>query len=195
MKHLNQMLLLGCLSAILAGCGSAPSHFYTLSPAAVGDGKSQANYAVAVGPVSVPAEVNRPQMTVQISPNQVEVDEFHRWAAPLNENIARVVAADLAKLLGTPRVAAVPPANFAPDWRVSVDIQKFCSVPGKMVRIDALWVVSKIGGNVSYSGRTVAAENVAAGNFDALAAAHSRALAKVSADIAAAIRAAAAENP
>ena len=65
-----------------------------------------------VGPVSIPAEVDRPQFTVQVAPNRVAIDEFNRWAAPLNENIARVVAGDLAALLGTPRVAACPLANF-----------------------------------------------------------------------------------
>jgi hypothetical protein len=45
------------------------------------------------------------------------------------------------------------------------------------------------------SGRTVAREGVTDSSFDALAAAHSRALATVSEDIAAAIRAEAARKP
>ena len=150
---------------------------------------------MAVGPVTVPAEVDRPQFTVQIATNRVAVDEFNRWAAPLNENIARVIGGELSTLLGTQRVATGSFASFNPDYRVSLEIQKFESVPGKSVQIDAVWLVlRKSVGGVSLSGRTIAVEP-AAGDYDALAAAHSRALAKVSRDIAAAIRTEAETKP
>jgi uncharacterized lipoprotein YmbA len=189
MKPTNQLFLLAAAAAIMAGCSSPSSRFYTLNSTATGDGKSHANYTLAVGPVSVPMEVDHPQFTIQVTTNRVAVDEFNRWAEPLNNNIARVVAADLATLLGTPRVAAAPLANFKPDYRVTIEIQKFISDPGKMVRIDALWVVSKAGGENLVSGHTVSGEQATDDSRDALAAAHSRALAKVSLDIAAAIRA------
>jgi uncharacterized lipoprotein YmbA len=51
-----------------------------------------------VGPVSVPASVDQPEFVVQVAPNRVEVDEFNRWATPLNDAIAQVVAGDLVKL-------------------------------------------------------------------------------------------------
>ena len=193
--YFKNLTVIMCVSVITAGCASAPSKFYTLNSTAKGDGASAANYAVAVGPVTVPAEVDRPQFTVQVAPNRVAVDEFNRWAGPLNENIARVVAGDLGVLLGTPRVATGSLANFSPEYRVSLDIQKFVSVPGKSAQIEAVWVVRKSAGGISLSGRTVADETVAADTFDALAAAHSRALAKVSSDIAAAIRSGAETKP
>ena len=59
--------------------------------------------------------------------------------------------------------------------------------------VDAVWAVRGAKGGAR-SGRTVAREGVTDSSFDALAAAHSRALATVSGDIAAAIRAAAAER-
>lgn len=195
MKYFHQLPVLVLAAVLAAGCKSAPSHFYTLNATAAGDGSSQANYAVAVGPVTVPAEVDRPQFTVLLTQNQVAIDEFNRWAEPLNSGIARVVAGDLAALLGTPRVAAGPLPNFKPDYRVTIDIQKFMSEPGKMVRIDALWVISKANGAELLTGHTVAGEQVTENNFGALAAAHSRALAKISSDIAAAIRSDANEKP
>jgi len=188
-KYFNYLIFTAVIAVFTAGCTSAPSKFYTLNSAAVSDGKSQANYAVAVGPVSVPAEVDRPQFTVQVAPNRVEIDEFNRWAEPLNENIARVIAADLSTLLGTPRVAAVSLANFEPAYRVTIDIQKFESEPGHAAQVEAVWVVRKSVGGTIFSGRTDANEPVKADGYDALAAAHSRALARISSDIAAAIRA------
>jgi len=187
-KHFPQLIVTVAIALIAAGCASAPSRFYTLNPAAIGDGQSAASYTVAVGPVTIPAEVDRPQFTVQLTQNRVAIDEFNRWAEPLNDAIARAVAADLAALLGTPRVSAVPLANFDPAYRVSLDIQRFVSNPGHGVRIDALWVVRQPVRGVSLSGHTVVGESVTDDSYDALAAAHSRALAKLSSDIAAAIR-------
>lgn len=190
----HQLIAIAFVAIVTAGCASAPAKFYTLNSTAKGDGTSAANYAVTVGPVTIPAEVDRPQFTVSVAPNRVAVDEFNRWPAPLNDNIARVVAADLATLLGTPRVAAGSLANFNPDYRVALDIQKFESVPGKSAQIEAVWVVRKSAGGVLLSGRTIAREP-ATGDYDTLAAAHSRALAKVSGDIAAAIRTEAEAKP
>ncbi len=186
-KQFVHFTVIAFVAVVAAGCASAPSRFYTLNSTAKGNGTSAANYAVAVGPVTVPAEVDRPQFTVQLAPNRVAVDEFNRWAAPLNENIARVVAGDLATMLGTPRVTSGALTSFIPDYRVTLDIQKFASVPGKSVQIEAVWIVRKSAGGVSLSGRTIASEP-APGDYEALAAAHSRALAKVSSDLAAAIR-------
>jgi uncharacterized lipoprotein YmbA len=186
--QITQLISIACVAVIAAGCASAPSKFYTLNATAKSDGASAANYSVVVGPVSIPAEVDRPQFTVQVAPNQVGVDEFNRWAAPLNENIARVVAEDLTTLLGTSQVSTLPLANFEPAYRVSIEVQQFESAPGKSATVEAVWVVRKTEGKVSLSGHTLATEPVSGDSFDALAAAHSRALAKVSTDIAAAIR-------
>jgi uncharacterized lipoprotein YmbA len=187
--------LLSIASVALAagGCASATARFYTLDATATAGAAPAAHYAVLVGPVSVPPAVDRPQFVVQAAPNRVDVDEFNRWAAPLNDAIARAVAGDLAVLLGTQDVAVAPLANFKPAYRVSINVQRFESVPGETVLVDAVWAVSKTAGAETSSGRTVAHESVQGKGFDALAAAHSRALAKVSSDIAAAIRAANAE--
>jgi uncharacterized protein len=180
----------------LAGCGpSATARFYTLNSTATAQSGPATSYAVAVGPVSVPGAVDRPQFVVQVTRNSVALEEFNRWAAPLDEGIARVVAGDLTALLGTSEVATVPlPPGFMPAYQVTIDVQRFESAPGKGVVVDAVWVVRRSAGGNPRRGRTVASDTVEGGGFDALAAAHSRALAKVSSDIAVAIRAAAAEK-
>jgi uncharacterized protein len=195
-NRMNNFIVVLLFALVVAGCSSAPSRFYTLNSTATDDGAASSNVAVIVGPVSVPAEVDRPQFTVQVAPNRVAVDEFNRWAAPLSDNIARAVAGNLTVLLGTPRVATIPAANFAAAYRVTISIQRFETVPGKSVLVDAVWVVRPPAvGAVAQSGRTLASEKVSEDSYDALAAAHSRALAKVSTDIAAAIRAEADAKP
>jgi len=185
--------VLALVALALTGCGrTAISRFYTLDSVATPDAGPLASYGIVVGPVTVPSSVDRPEFVVQVTPNRVAVDEFNRWAGPLDESIARAVAGDLAALLGTPRVATAPAANFEAAFRVTIDVQRFDSMPGHDVVVEAVWTVRKAKGGKTRSGRTVAREPVTDTSFDALAAAHSRALAAVSSDIAAAIRAEAA---
>ena len=188
----TSVLALTFVGALAAGCASAPSRFYTLAATATPVGAPSARYAIVVGPVSIPAEVDRAELVVQVAPNRVEIDEFNRWAAPLDDGIGRAVAGDLATLLGTPDVAVGPATGVAPAYRVTLDVQRFESVPGKEVLVDVIWVVRVTADGTAHSGRTVSREAVSAPDFDALPAAHSRALARVSGDIAAEIRKAAA---
>src|SRR5271166_6602514 len=172
------LVLIALVAALAAGCGTtAPSRFYTLDSTAAADGTPPARCAVIVGPVSVPASVDRAEFVVQVAPNRVEIDEFNRWAAPLGDSIASIVAANLTVLLGTPEVATAPLANFNPDYRVTINVQRFESVRAEAAIVEAVWAVQKRGGGPSRSGRTVAREAVQGEGFDALAAGHSRALA------------------
>jgi uncharacterized protein len=184
------------LLAAAAGCGtSASARFYTLDPTASPNGAPLVHATVMVGPVTIPAAVDQPQFVVQVAPNRVAVDEFNRWAAPLNDSIARAVAGDLVVLLGTPDVATAPLANFDPAYAVTIEVQRFDSIRGEAALLDAVWTVRKTANGETRSGRTTAREAVQGDGFDALAAAHSRALAKLSGDIAAAIRAEAEQHP
>ena len=190
--RLMHVLSLALFAATAAGCGAtAPARFYTLDAVATADAAPPMATSILVGPVSVPAAVDRPQFVVQVAPNRVEIEEFNRWAAPLNDSIARAVAGDLAVLLGTADVAVAPLANFDPAYRVSIGVQRFESTPGEAALVEAVWTVRATAGGKTRSGRTIAREPVEGEGFEALAAAHGRALAKLSADIAAAIRAAA----
>ena len=122
---------LSALAALAAGCASPPSRFYTLSGTAT-PAATSSNLSVAVGPVSIPAEVDRPEIVVSTGPNQVQLDEFNRWASPLQDNIARVIAENLVAMLGTPRVALFPQTLSADaDYRVAIEVQTFRSAPGE----------------------------------------------------------------
>jgi uncharacterized protein len=177
----------------LSGCGTAQPHFYSLTSSATPAGAPSASTAVLVEPVSVPAAVDQPQIVVQVAPNRVEVEEFDRWDAPLSDSIARAVAGDLSVLLATPEVATAPLADFNPTYTVVINVQRFESVKDQSALLDAVWVVRNAAGKTR-SGRTIAQETPQGQGFEALAVAHSRALTKLSQDIAAAIRAGAGEQ-
>jgi uncharacterized protein len=172
-----------------AGCASPRSYFYTLNSAAK-PGATRADTSVVVGPVSVPAEVDRSQIVVRLAPNQVAIDEFHRWASPLPDAIARVVAENLAAMLGTPHVTVFSqPTAVGARYRVLVDVLRFESAPGEAAALDAVWTVRSTKDGSTRSGRTTVSEPVPDREYATLAAAHSRALGRLSADLAGAIQA------
>jgi uncharacterized lipoprotein YmbA len=177
----------------LAGCGSSPAvRYYTLNaveaPAATA-GPAKAALTVTVGPVSVPEVVDRAQIVLRVDANRVELSEFDRWAEALKLAIPRVVAASLAQQIAEARVFVFSPSAPPADFRVLIDVERFESEPAKAVTVEASWSILPRAKGEPKSGRSVVREPVATAGYDALVAAHSRALARISADIAGAIRA------
>lgn len=190
MKRLATILFSCALAALITGCASsAPSRFYTLSPTAAAPAAPPSSCSVSVGPISVPAVVDRPQIVVRTGPNQVFIDEFERWASPLKGDIARIVAENLVSMLGTPQVVVFPQSTATDaSYRVVIDVLRFESEPGRAATLDALWTVSSAKNGQSHRGHTTINEPTQDDGYAALIAAHSRALGRLSAEIAAMIR-------
>jgi uncharacterized lipoprotein YmbA len=176
------------LALLLAGCASPPERFYTLSPAGIPKPVANPAYRVAVGPVSIPALVDRPQIVARTGAERVTLAEQSRWAAPLKDNVTYVVAGNLALLLGDALVAADSQSAAAgADFRVLLDIQRFDSTLGEAATLEVLWTVTDANGGPATSGRALIREPAAGPDYDAIVSAHNRALAVVSRQIAAAI--------
>lgn len=176
---------------VLVGCGSSPkANFYTLDSGALPpQAPTAAPYRIAIGQVSVPDMIDRPQIVTHSGANQVTIDEFARWAEPLKGEIPRVIASNLARELPGALVSTYPQsASMAADCKVTIEVQRFDSAPGDAVTVEVLWTLRPARGE-STSGRAVAREATGGPGYDALVAAHSRALAAVSRDIATAVRA------
>jgi Uncharacterized protein conserved in bacteria len=145
----------------------------------------QANCSVSVGPISVPAVIDRQQIVILTGPNQVFMDEFNRWASPLKDNIGRVVVENLVSILETTQVTLFPQSTAADaSYRAVIEVLRFDSEFGKAATLDALWTVISAKDGQSHRGRTTLTEATQGGDYAALAAAHSRALGKLSAEIA-----------
>ena len=184
------LLAIVCMATGLAtGCATQqPFRYYTLrvavEPAAVAS-----TLVIALGPVTVPAVVDRPEIVVSTGRNELKLDDFNRWASPLQDNLFRVIADDLSTLLGSPRVIRFPqPLAADPDYRVAIEVRSFESNLGESAAIDAVWTIRRMKDRKTQTGQTSVRERIADPGYEALAGAHSRAAAKLSQDIADAIR-------
>lgn len=190
-------LILCVLAALLAGCSSAPAtRFYMLNPSAEPAAGPSAGYSLSVGPVLIPAAVDRPQIVLQTGPNQVFIAEFDRWAAPLREAIPRVVVENLSLMLGAQDIAMFPQSGPADaSYRITIDILRFESLPGKAAVVDARWTIRSTKDGRTGSGRAKITEAVRADGYPELVAAHSRALEQLSRRVAQTVREVDASKP
>ena len=188
MRRPATLAMLLAAAALAAGCASSPpSRFYTLAATAP-PAATPSTLFVAVGPVTVPSVVDRPEFVVNAGPNELRLDEFNRWAAPLQDSVSRAIAENLGAILGTPRVILFPQQLATdPEYRVAVEVRTFESTPGAGTALDAVWTIRRAKDGRTQTGRTSARETVSDGSYEALAAAHSRAVTRLSQDIAGAI--------
>ena len=200
------------LAVLLSACSSTPkTSYYTLSAAPLPSAAATSSgTSVMVGPVSLPDSLDQPLLVVQSGNNQVSMSEYHRWAGSLKGDIGRVIAVNLAHDLGTARVWSYAQSiQTNADYQVLIDVQSFDAKLGDAVELDVLWTIlpaaskatpgmttstkstprpSADPGSNQKSGRTLVHEPVSGAGFESLVAAQSRALVRVSADIARAIR-------
>lgn len=183
--------LIAAAALVLAACGTPPQQsFYTLvpEPVPVPAPASGGTMSVFVGPVTIPEDVDRSAMVLRTGPSQVEIRDSERWSEPLKSAIPRAVSEHLMRELGTARVYASRAGAAQPvDHRVAIEIRRFESSLDAGATIDALWTITPAKG-AAKSGRSVISEASATRDAAGIAAAHSRALARLASEIAAAIR-------
>ena len=93
-----------------------------------------------VGPVELPAYLDRPQIVSRAGGNRLVVDEFNRWGGALDEEVSRVLITRLASGLGTDRVFSYP-SRLATDvdYRIALDIRSFDGPRGGSVELALAW--------------------------------------------------------
>ena len=180
------------LFIVIAGCSSPATQYYMLSNDA-GSVTELINPtpgpSIGIAPITLPEAVDRPQFVVRTGNNRITVVDLHRWVGSLKNEIPRVIAGNLLKILGPANILSYPQhgADTA-DIRIYVDIQQFESVLGKTATIDANVTVQWSDGKGYRTQRIHVEESVSGDSYDALAAAHSRALLGMSQSIASIIR-------
>jgi uncharacterized lipoprotein YmbA len=181
------------LTVVIGCAGSQDARFYVLTPlpaseAPKGQGLDSAP-RVGLWPVEMPAQLDRLQIVTRSGQNEIALAEFDRWAAPLGDQVTRVLAEDLAVLIPTDRIAVFPWAKDMPiDYEVEVEVIRSEATLGGEYAFIANWSVFKRGVRaVGLRGRSTLVEP--AGNtYAALAGAKSRLVAALGRDIAAAVQ-------
>jgi uncharacterized protein len=179
---------------LLCGCASKPPNYYvlhSLQSAAPGVEMATAenDLTIGVGPINIPEYLDRPQMATRSTPDSLQFAEFDKWAEPLQKNLTRVLAENLAILLSTDRVGVFPWTNSAQvQYQVTVDITQLERVPEGKVILAARWnVLGDHGDNMLLVKSSRISVPVASAGYEGIASAESRAVEALSREIALAI--------
>ncbi len=181
---------LAALALAFTACfGGAKPSFYALSGA--GDGASaplasKPELGLAVGPIEFPRYLDRPELVSRDGANELIVADAHRWGGSLRDEILRVVADDLGRLLGTSRVVMYPTEpRFKANYRVLLDIREFERVAGGDVVLRVRWTIAGLpGGSALAVQEARITQPVSSSSWDAVVAAESAVLAALTREIA-----------
>jgi uncharacterized lipoprotein YmbA len=189
----------------LAACASAPLHYYTLiapadesagvlmAPADEPAGAAMSNTAAAslpfeLLPVSVPTQVDQPQLVVREGGQGVGLLGSERWIAPLGDEVRGALSADLARELHSQDVSDLP-GNDRPLLRIKLDLRRFDSQPGSYALIEGVWSVRLLHGDHPGALACTSRVSVPVGpGYPALVQGHQQAIAQLASRIAAAAR-------
>ena len=144
-KYLNRFILL-CASGLLGACASAPTNFYTLeaqsrSPVATSTSNAK-KPLIGIGPLSIPALLDRRGIVTRAENNSVQIAEFDQWAAPLKDNVIAVLSKNVATLQPNAIIRSYPWGVYGNvDYRVIIDISRFDTQLGKSVNLEASWAI------------------------------------------------------
>jgi uncharacterized lipoprotein YmbA len=143
-----------------------------------------------VGPVTIPAYVDRAPIVVRTGDGEVRLSGEDHWAESLRDGVTRTLAENLSAMVPTDAVAIFPwrtPRTV--QYRVTVDILRFEGVLGGPTVLHAHWRLLDRAGKELVLGAAHLEETASEPTYAALVAAQSRLLASLSRDIAAEIRA------
>ncbi|MFC5435651.1 membrane integrity-associated transporter subunit PqiC [Rhodanobacter umsongensis] len=178
----------------LAACASAPLHYYTLmAPADAPAGSSVPDGAAAsppfeLLPVSVPTQVDQPQLVVREGGQGVALLGGERWIAPLGDEVRGALSADLARELRSQDISGLP-AHDTPLLRIKLDLRRFDSQPGSYALIEGTWSVRLLHG--AHPGALACSSRISVPvgpGYPALVQGHQQAIARLAGQIAAAAR-------
>jgi uncharacterized lipoprotein YmbA len=190
---------------ILAGCAmSKPAKFYQLDPLQIRapiapEAAREDRLVVALGPVSLPDYLERPQIVTRAGRNELTISEFERWAGSLEGDVARVLVEDLSGALTDDGVSVVRytphrGGQAPPSCRVEVHVEQFEGTFGDSVVLKAQWQVFAGIDPVLRRRESLIRKEIDGSSYAALAVAMSRAIERLSQDIGEAIRSSCAEE-
>ena len=141
---------------LVAGCASKPAKFYVLNPvASYSSGKNvQIKYHIGIMKVQLAEYLRRPQIVTRASNNSLFLDDFSRWAEPLQKNIQQSIKTSIEHLLPFATVTNYPwKASKKMNLTININIPKFDSNYQGHCVLQASYAIHNKTGKVFYSVR------------------------------------------
>lgn len=188
MKLLTTLALSVFAGLTLHGCAGEPTRFYLLDAgaSAAAENPLPAGSVIGLGPIRLPAYLDRPQLVVEVGPHEYKLEDNQRWAERLDDNITRALMQSLAQRLSVTQVLRYPwPQRQSVDYQVSADLLELHQSVSGVSRMAVQWQFKKA--EQAWQGRRFECAEPAAAGADSIVAAQSRCLSRFAAEIAQAL--------
>jgi len=183
-KYLNGCIAL-VLGSLLTGCATPATHFYQLeavSTPPVTSTTTAKKMLIGIGPLSLPALVDRKQIVTRGDNNAIQLAEFHQWATPLQDNVLSVLSKNIAAQHSNAIVRTYPWSVYGEmDYRVIIDISRFDSRLGKSATLEANWaIMSEKNHTIISDGKTNSQQPLHDGSYESAVLALNKLLSELS---------------
>ncbi len=146
---------------------------------------------VGVGPVRLPDYLDHSAIVTRLSPNRLQINHSHRWAGSLQQEIIRVLAANIKSETTVGQVVVYPWRSDAePDVYFRITFHAFEGRPAGRIQLKATWSLHRnASGQATLIRDSEVIETVSNNSFEALTQGMGRALAVLSHEMAAVLSA------
>ena len=110
---------------LLSACRSEPIQFHTLTP--LSTAMPPLGAQMRIESISVPPQVDRPQVVIRQGDSGVAILETQWWAASLVDELRSALANQLSS------------SNPEQSMSVRLDVQRFDTIPGQYALLDVKW--------------------------------------------------------
>lgn len=175
-------------AVLMCSCFATRDSYFYLTPE--GPAPSGGGMGIGVGPINMAEYLDRPNLVMAVGGNELAVADNKRWAGDLESSVARVMAANLGRQLGTGNVLTYPWKNDGGlRYQITLDIRQLHGTSDGKACLEAGWHAYSLPSNKIVAARTFnAVEPLYKDGYQALVAAESRLFARLAKDIAQSLR-------
>lgn len=134
----------------ITGCShTEPSRYYILSPikdtTSLTSSDFETKHIIGVGPIKFPDYLARSQIIRFSGKNEILVDEYNRWAEPIEQSFTRVLRTNLTRLLPSSYAIGYPwERALKVRFQVMLDIHQFEIESDGTVSLNAHWTIFNV---------------------------------------------------
>ena len=185
-------LFLFCASLMLSACGTSPPiRYYQLTPlnATTTQNSPAAQGSLGIGPIQWPEYLEHSRRIIRQNDTSLSLAENERWLEPLENNFARVLRENIARLSQNEDIQAYPwPTKANPAVQVRLEVLRFDNDAQGKATLEVRWQIQRSATPSTNTKRSLIEVSARNSSSDAAVNAQNQALDQLSREIYAALK-------
>lgn len=153
-RNLGIALFFVYVISVITGCAhhTESPRYFVLSPiketVLLSESDPSKKYIIGVGPIKLPKYLSRSQIVRFSGENEIVLEDYNRWAEPVEQNFMRVLRINLTRLLESSYAIGYPwERTVKPRLQVMLDVHQFETAADGTVSLNAHWTIFDLSKN------------------------------------------------